>query len=211
MASIMDYKLLLENCKKPTGEVGLKVIKDMNKNHETLARWAITYLDINPDNIIVDVGCGGGINVERFSNLSEGLIYGVDYSEKSVEESIKHNQEKIDKGQVKIIQAEVSKLPFKSETFDLVTGFETTYFWPDMINDFKEIYRVLKHGAKVLIANAERDDARIINDYGSEILKSIKMHAYSEEEFLYILTEAGFTNIKIFTEKTCICVIGEKS
>ena len=207
----MDYKTLLENCKKPAGENGSKVIKDMNKNHESLAKWGVSHLNINKNDIILDVGCGGGINVNRFSKLSDACIYGVDYSEKSVEESIKFNKEEIDKKRVKIIKSEVSKLPFESETFDLVTGFETTYFWPDIVNDFKEIHRVLKYGAKTLICNAEQNDKRIINGYGYEILESLNIHAYSKEEFRDILTEAGFTNIEIFIEKTCICVIAKKS
>jgi ubiquinone/menaquinone biosynthesis C-methylase UbiE len=41
-----------------------------------------------------------------------------------------------------------SSLPFKDEKFDLATAFETIYFWPDLVNDFKEVNRVLKSGGK---------------------------------------------------------------
>ena len=61
----LDNELLI-NARKPEGELGGKLIDMMNENHEGLAQWSISHLDINKDDIILDVGCGGGVNVERF-------------------------------------------------------------------------------------------------------------------------------------------------
>ena len=36
------------------------------------------------------------------------------------------------------------KLPFGNETFDIITAFETIYFWPDINEAFKQVYRALK-------------------------------------------------------------------
>ena len=37
--------------------------------------------------------------------------------------------------------------------FNLVTAFEAYYFWPNLIDDLKEIKRVLKPGGTISIAN----------------------------------------------------------
>ena len=38
------------------------------------------------------------------------------------------------------------ELPYETGKFDLVTAFETVYFWPDLKQSFSEVFRVLKPG-----------------------------------------------------------------
>lgn len=51
------------------------------------------------------------------------------------------------------------QLPFEAERFDLVTAFETVYFWPDLPKSFREIRRVLRPGGTLLICNECSGDA----------------------------------------------------
>ena len=120
---------LLRNARKPQGELGDRLLDRMNKSHEGLAQWGVSHLDIAYDDVIIDIGCGGGVNVERFLKLTKEKVYGLDYSEVSVEKSTLRNQEAIDEGRCEIIQGSVSQLPFDDMTIDIATGFETVYFW----------------------------------------------------------------------------------
>ena len=130
------------------------MIKGMNSGHAKLADWGLSHLHlVNPFEVI-DLGCGGGRNIERFaSQITSGKVVGIDYSEVSVEKSTKLNKDAINEGKVEIIQGSVSEMPFDDNTFDIVTGFETIYFWPDFINDLKEVNRVLKKDAMVFFCN----------------------------------------------------------
>ena len=47
----------------------------------------------------------------------------------------------------------VEQIIFADSWFDAVTTFETVYFWPDLPQCFREIYRVLKLGGRFLICN----------------------------------------------------------
>ena len=47
----------------------------------------------------------------------------------------------------------VEQIIFADSWFDAVTNFETVYFWPDLPQCFREIYRVLKLGGRFLICN----------------------------------------------------------
>ena len=110
-----------------------------------MAQWGVSHFDIKEDDLILDIGCGGGRNLERFATqITTGKVVGLDYSEVSVEKSIKLNKKSVDEGKVEVIQGSVSEMPFEDNTFDIITGFETIYFWPDFINDLKEVNRVLK-------------------------------------------------------------------
>lgn len=50
-------------------------------------------------------------------------------------------------------QASVTELPFEAEQFDVATAFETVYFWPELAQNFREVYRVLKPGGIFFICN----------------------------------------------------------
>ena len=148
-----EEKELIINARKPVGELGDKLLDRMNESHESLAQWGVSHLDITNDDVILDIGCGGGVNVERFLKMTENKVYGLDYSEIAVEKSTKLNQDAIDEGRCEVIQGSVSELPFEDNTFDIVTGFETVYFWPDFVNDCKEVRRVLKDDGIMFICN----------------------------------------------------------
>jgi ubiquinone/menaquinone biosynthesis C-methylase UbiE len=197
----MDEKLI-KNARKPEGEYGEKMIERMNKSHESLAQWGVSHLDIGSSDIILDIGCGGGINVQRFSNMApEGKIYGLDYSEVSVEKSKELNKDIIEKGQVEIDQGSVSELPYDDETFDLVTGFETVYFWPDFINDLKEVKRVLKKGGSIFICNeasGSNEDKELMEDH----INLLGMKVFTEDGLGDSLIEAGFNEVLTFTKES---------
>ena len=52
----------------------------MNEKHMKLSKWGIDHLNINDNDIILDIGCGGGVNVKKFSEMAtNGKICGLDY------------------------------------------------------------------------------------------------------------------------------------
>ena len=193
-----EEKELIINARKPVGELGDKLLDRMNESHESLAQWGVSHLDISKDDVILDIGCGGGVNVERFLQMTENKVYGLDYSEIAVEKSTKLNQDAIDEGRCEVIQGSVSELPFEDNTFDIVTGFETVYFWPDFVNDCKEVRRVLKDDGIMFICNVaipnEEDERQ------KELIDLLDMKIFSEDEFDEYLREAGFSDIICFSK-----------
>jgi ubiquinone/menaquinone biosynthesis C-methylase UbiE len=207
----MNKKVIL-NARKPQGEPGSQMIEIMNESHEKISDWCIDHLDINEEDIILDIGCGGGVNIKIFSEMApNGKIYGLDYSELAVLKSCQVNQLAIDKRKVEIIQGSVSQLPFEDETFDIVTAFQTVYFWPNFIEDLKEVNRVLKPNGSILICNGDT-----LKDSWDENMERwvelLDRKIYSQKEFYSSLSLANFANISIFTkrETNCICIVAHK-
>ena len=193
-----EEKELIINARKPVGELGDKLLDRMNESHESLAQWGVSHLDISKDDVILDIGCGGGVNVERFLKMTENKVYGLDYSEIAVEKSTKLNQDAIDEGRCEVIQGSVSELPFEDNTFDIVTGFETVYFWPDFVNDCKEVRRVLKDDGIMFICNEAIPDEE--DERQKELIDLLDMKIFSEDEFDEYLREAGFSDIICFSK-----------
>jgi len=168
-----------------------------------MAKWGLKSISIRSNDIILDIGCGGGQNVFNFAKkIEEGKIYGIDYSKVSVEMSKKKNKKFIQSGVVEIRHGSVSSLPFPENTFDLVTGFETYYFWPDLVNDLKGILKVLKPSGALLLVNeafkCEEESLRKRNEKWST-LGNFPIH--TPQEIHQFLEEAGFTHIQLVVEK----------
>ena len=209
----IEDKELIKNARKPVGELGHQILDRMNESHESMAQWGVTHFEINEDSKILDIGCGGGRNIERFAGqISEnGRVVGIDYSEVSVEKSTKLNQDAIDAGKVNVLQGSVSEMPFYDETFDIVTGFETIYFWPDFINDLKEVNRVLKKDGLVFFCNEAVYREGQMEKYDN-LVELLDMKIYSEDVLKESLEKTGFKDFKAYVdeEHDWICVTARK-
>ncbi len=209
----VEDKELIINARKPVGELGQQILDRMNESHEMMAQWGVTHLDIKKDSKILDIGCGGGRNIQRFSQLisDEGRVVGIDYSEVSVEKSFKLNKEAIERGIVNVLHESVSEMPFYDGTFDIVTGFETIYFWPDLINDLREVNRVLKKGGIVFFCNEAVYREGEMEKY-DELVELLDMKIYPEEVLKESLEIAGFGDFKSYVndENNWICITARK-
>ncbi|MCC7553685.1 MAG: class I SAM-dependent methyltransferase [Methanobacteriaceae archaeon] len=206
-----DEKLIL-NARKPKGELGSQLLDRMNESHENLAIWGAGHLDIKETDYILDIGCGGGVNIERFAKIAtSGKVCGIDYSEVSVDKSRKLNKKAIDEGIVEVQEASVSDLPYEDNTFDIITAFETVYFWEDFLKDLKEIRRVLKPGGSFLICNEAYISREYPEEYHKKFIDILDMKVYSEDEFKDYLLKADFVNIEMDTRDEWICVISSKN
>lgn len=183
------FKSIFENFRKPKDNfVGRFMVKSMNSGHEKLAKWGRSYILVDKDYIVLDLGCGGGRNIEYFLTKAK-KVYGIDHSETCVKMASELNKEGVDSGRCQILKGDVKKLPFEDESIDVVTAFETIYFWNDIEECFKEIYRVLKKGGQFLICNEassmkRRDVKKLAN--------SIDMEVYTPGDLTKILTQLGF-------------------
>ena len=143
-----------ENTRKPVGLGGKIMVAMMNFGHSAMAEWGLRFLQLAPDARVLDCGCGGGANIRTLLKLCpKGKVQGIDYSAVSVEKARKVNARAIAAGRCAVQQASVAELPFEAEQFDVVTAFETVYFWPELSQNFREVYRVLKPGGIFFICN----------------------------------------------------------
>lgn len=201
------FKKFFENVIKPKENLGGKImVKGMNKGHEKLASWARSFLNIKEGDRIIDLGCGGGRNVQYFLTKTK-YVYGLDYSKMSVKVSRELNEKEIKAGRCEIFEGDVSEIPLEDESLDIVTAFETIYFWKDIEKAFKEIHRVLGVGGTFLICNegSARENSNI-----KKWADMLDFNVYTGEELIEILEKIGFTAEYYLDEKKHIVVIAKK-
>lgn len=187
----------VKQCRKPSGRFGKFVARVMNFGHTGLRRWGLSHTSINPDAIILDIGCGGGKTVQEMAMATPtGKVCGIDYSEDMVQLTKKVNKALIKKGLVEVKHGTVSSLPFTDNMFDLVTAFEAYYFWPNLIDDLKEIKRVLKPGGTLIIANEVYKDDKF-EKRNTKWAKLIDMQIHTPDEYKDFLTQVGYHFVEI--------------
>ena len=198
------------NTRKPQGFMGKMMIFGMNAGHSKMSAWARERFPfMKPENII-DLGCGGGKNIEALMKMyPKAKLTGLDYSEVSVAQSRKLNQKAIELGKCRILQGDVSALPFEDESFELATAFETVYFWPGPTESFSEVCRVIKPGGKFIIIN-EADGSSEEDKKWENLVEGMKL--YSIEKMCSMLKDAGFKNVSMtrWEEKRWILFVAEK-
>jgi SAM-dependent methyltransferase len=211
------FNELILQAKKPTGLLGAILARVMNRGHDKLTNWGLNFLNIRDDDKILDIGCGGGRTINKLARIvHKGKIYGIDYSDVSVKTSSKINKLYINQGKVEIQKASVSSIPFSNNYFNIITAIETYFLWPDLENDMKEVFRVLKPRGKLLIVSeVYKSDRR---DKWVKILEKLNIdpnkivNSQTKEEFHQLFIDAGYKNIEIHEEisKGWICSIGTK-
>jgi len=201
-------------CQKPTGWLGRLVLRNMNTRHSGVTDWGLSHVSIQKHFTILDVGCGGGRTVSKLAAVvTEGKVYGLDYSTASVAVASKTNKEWISRGRVEISEGSVSQLPFAAASFDLVLAVETHFWWPDLPGDLRELVRVLKPGGELAIIaeiykGANTKSARLVEKY----LPMTGLKLLSPDEHRDLLTDAGCSNVQVAvnSSKGWIFVSGER-
>jgi SAM-dependent methyltransferase len=191
---------LMDQYKRPTGRRGRVVAALMNKGHEALTLWGLTHVNIEPDYVILDVGCGGGKTVSRLAHRAvRGKVFGIDYSAEMVKYSQKVNKKLITENHVEIHEGSVEKTGFPDNFFDLVTAIETYYFWPSLPTALREIKRVLKPDGRLLLVNEMVKDG-VYDLENAKMIEKSQVRLVPLEEIRQIMESVGFSNVQVFTK-----------
>ena len=198
-----------ENTRKPVGLGGKIMVAMMNLGHSPVARWGLRFLELAPDARVLDCGCGGGANIKRLlKKCPQGIVRGVDYSAVSVEKARNLNRTAIQKGRCAVWQSSVEHIIFEKDWFDVVTAFETVYFWSDLPRCLREVRRVLKPGGTFLICNESNGDTDK-DEKWTEIIGG--MTIYTDTALKEYLEQAGFCQIQSHkNKKGWLCVTAQK-
>lgn len=193
-----------DNFGNPKGLIGRLMLVMMEKEHFPMAQWALEQLELPLSGEIVDIGCGGGYNMKRMLERSGAAkVYGLDISAESVRKAKKVNKSELGK-RCEVFQGSAEKLPFKDGQLDLVTAFETVYFWKNIGGCFREVARVLKSGGKFAV----------ICNYGDPKVDWEKkvpcMTRYTEKQMAELMEGAGLRDVVTSTHDTLYIVQGIK-
>jgi len=197
--------------RKPVGDDGRILLEEMNRHHRELSEWALSKLPAERCGRILDIGCGGGMLIsllnDRFNNAE---IFGIDISEESVAMAKIVNSKIVEEGRCHITLDSVSDIPFDDRSFDLVTAFETYFFWPDLENDIEEAASKVKSGGHMVVVSEtyphpdfkERND-EAVRLYGLNLLDNDAMKEMMDGCGMDVI-------VNVIEEKNWVAFVGRK-
>lgn len=114
-------------------------------------RQFIEAVNPQPDDVILDAGCGSGRNISLLGPLVKEVV-GIDYSDEMLQRAGKMvSNERL--SNVKLIPGDVTRLPFGSDTFDKVVCASVLQYLEDedCAIALREMVRICKPGGRLII------------------------------------------------------------
>jgi ubiquinone/menaquinone biosynthesis C-methylase UbiE len=112
-------------------------------------RAKMVLLELNPqkNDKFLDVGCGDGYYSYLLSQLGTFNITGID----SDSNALKNAKKQVQSKSVKFVNGDVTKMPFKTNSFSKLVCSEVLEHLPDDLKGLKEMNRVIKKGGTLCI------------------------------------------------------------
>jgi arsenite methyltransferase len=158
--------------------------------------------DLKVGETVLDLGAGAGIDVFLAAKKvgERGRVIGVDMTEDMVAKG-RLLAEQHGYGHVEFRLGYIEQLPVESATVDVIISNCVINLTPDKLASFMEVYRVLKPGGRMLIADLVTDgelplDVRSSAAAWADCLAG----AMAKEAYLETIRSAGFAAVTVVSE-----------
>jgi SAM-dependent methyltransferase len=165
------------------------------------------FAKLQSGNVVVDFGCGGGIDVVLAANKvgKQGKVIGIDFTPQMIEQS----KQTIVKAGLKdrdivLSVADLGNSNLPAVFADVVISNCVINLCPDKDDVYKEAFRILKPGGRLAIS-----DIIFTDDINPELRKRFRSSwagclggAITEENYWQTVKKAGFTKIDIVFRHT---------
>ena len=163
---------------------------------------AINHAVVQPGEVCLDLGSGRGNDVIRMAEEAgeNGFAYGIDLSDGMVKKA-RTNLDKFGVTNAEIIQSEMESLPLNDNSVNVTISNCTINHSSNKEAVWSEVFRVLKPGGRFVVSDIYAT-APIADEYRNDpqAVAECWAGAVTRAEYLTMLEETGFTNIKILEE-----------
>ena len=161
----------------------------------------LEYADVREGDVVLDLGSGAGIDVLLASQLvgESGKAIGIDMTPQMIEKARK-NATEADAKNVEFRLGEIEAMPVEDNSVDWIVSNCVINLSPDKDKVFREAYRVLKPGGRLLVSD-------IVANHMPEWLKSVVSAwascisgALPEDQYLDSIRHAGFEDVNVLNK-----------
>ena len=147
--ALLIIPYLVYQSKKPSGFIGLWMMKIWNRANLPMVVWSVNQLDHKKQfKTILDVGVGNGASSKYLKkHFPNSQVLGIDISTTAIRAAAQLVEPSLS---FEVKNVENTNLPVSE--FDLITAFQTHFHWSDLTQAFLELKRILKPDGIILLA-----------------------------------------------------------
>jgi len=154
---------------------------------------------IRPGDTVLDIGSGSGTDV-LFAALKvgpTGTVYGLDITPAMIAKA-RTNIAKMGARNVQILEGDATNIPLPDESVDVVTSNGVVNLVPDKPAAFREIFRVLKRGGRLQLADiVVEEDVGAVCGLNPQLWADCIGGAAVELEYMTTIQDAGFREVQV--------------
>ncbi len=161
------------------------------------------FAQIKEGDTVVDLGSGAGNDcfVARAIIGDSGRVIGIDMTETMIEKA-RFNAQKLGYTNVEFHLGDIEEMPLPNDIADVIVSNCVLNLVPDKVKSFTEIYRILKSGGHLSVSDVVlRGELPEKLQHAAEMYAGCVSGAIQIDNYLQIIKEAGFTQIKVQKEK----------
>lgn len=153
--------------------------------------------ELREGEVVVDLGSGGGFDVFKVAKLvgKDGRVIGVD----ATPEMVWRARETAKKYQIPNVEfrlAEIEHVPLESCSVDVVLSNCVINLAPDKGAVFREAYRILKPGGRLVVSDTVAESNVRIDREDLDAWAECVAGALPKDEYVALLGEAGFIDVQ---------------
>ncbi|MGD8279008.1 MAG: methyltransferase domain-containing protein [Gemmatimonadota bacterium] len=161
--------------------------------HYPSFRVILAELAPGADDVLLDVGCGGGALLQE--TLKTGCrAAGVDHSLEMVRVTRESNRSALADGRLQVIQARAERLPFAEDTFTCAAMSGVLGFLPDPVASFTEIRKALRPQGRFVTLGS---DSRLRGTPAAPEPIASRLHFYEDDDLERMGRAAGFGHVDV--------------
>ena len=143
---------------RPSGLLGRVMGRAMVKDTAVPNDAAIEMLDVPAGSTVLDVGFGQGRTIQRLVRAGYELV-GVEVSPTMLSQATARNRTACRDGRARLVLGDGVTLPLEDDSVDGAITVHTVYFMPDPARTIRELSRVLRPDALLVMACRVGEDA----------------------------------------------------
>jgi ubiquinone/menaquinone biosynthesis C-methylase UbiE len=176
----------------PAGLLGRLLLGVMARETARFNDEILDVLQVGDTEHVLELGYGHGRTLADAAARAPGARFsGIDVAATAAKAAARRCRDLIAAGRLDLRAGDGASLPWPADSFDAAFSVHTIYFWPEPMQQLRELRRVLRVGARLVLGFRERSEQAIAQ------FPAPTYRFYSTDEVAALLANADLGKIEM--------------